>query len=104
MENQNRDAAHRPPELSAPVLPETAAFSASKVERICALLMYLLAFCYVQALFTLSVVGSGLAVCVYSRLCRHDRGVLPRAQARLGELGVAWLRADGARVLCPLDH
>ena len=89
MENQNRDAAHRAPEFSAPVLPETAAFSASKVERICALLMYLLAFCYVQALFTSSV-AAAVWLCVFTAGFAVMTEVLCRGRGRSWESWV-WL-------------
>ena len=89
MEEQNRDADQgRTPEASAPNLPEapgwaervpvpqTPPFSASRKEKICAFLMYLLAFCYIQMLFApltdavwLCIFCAGF-VCMTELLCR----------------------------------
>ena len=101
MENQNRDAERRTPELAAPILrdtpdwaadavaPQKPPFSASKTERIAAFLMYPLAFCYIQMLLAPLSAGA-VWLCVFCAGFLAMTELLCRGRRRTWESWV-WL-------------
>ena len=101
MENQNRDAEHRTPELAVPILwdtpdwaadavaPQKPPFSASKTERIAAFLMYPLAFCYIQMLLAPLSAGA-VWLCVFCSGFLAMTELLCRGRRRTWESWV-WL-------------
>ena len=101
MENQNRDAERRTPELAAPILrdtpdwaadavaPQKPPFSASKTERIAAFLMYPLAFCYIQMLLAPLSAGA-VWLCVFCAGFLAMTELLCRGRRRTWESRV-WL-------------
>lgn len=101
MENQNRDAERRTPELVAPILrdtpdwaadavaPQKPPFSASKTEQIAAFLMYPLAFCYIQMLLAPLSAGA-VWLCVFCAGFLAMTELLCRGRRRTWESWV-WL-------------
>lgn len=88
MEEPRWDAELRTPELAVPILPENRPFAASFPEKICALVMYLLAFCYIQMIFSPTLHAAWL--CVFCAGFVAMAEVLFRARRRSWESWV-WL-------------
>ena len=88
MEEPRWDAELRTPELAAPILPENRPFAASFPEKICAFVMYLLAFCYIQMIFSPTL--HAVWLCVFCAGFVSMAEVLFRARRRSWESWV-WL-------------